>query len=309
MDYGQMRLLVLGGTRFVGRAVVQAALGLEWKVTTFNRGLSGADLPGAAVLRGDRTRHGDLATLAAAGPWDAVIDTSGYVPRETLAVCERLEPVSGRYVFMSTVSVYRQWPVEPLWEDSEVLYCPPTAGPEYGEDVENGPTKCRLGVPGSMADQRRGDPLPLILGGDLGVEEEGVITPVPCHVDKAGQGAVRLTGGDPAKAVGPDLIPPSGRSPAAMRPDERYHLCVGDRPAPAVLDRLGHIPDRSVSRWRGQQACTAGLVAGAGPVSGRVRLSQGRRAPGPWEITGYHTLQFPGLERSSPCSITGGTMP
>jgi len=44
----------------------------------------------------------------------------------------------------------------------------------------------RLGVPGSMAGKRRGDPLPLILGGDLGVEEEGVITPVPCHVDKTG---------------------------------------------------------------------------------------------------------------------------
>jgi nucleoside-diphosphate-sugar epimerase len=141
MDHGQMRLLVLGGTRFVGRAIVQAALGLEWKVTTFNRGLSGADLPGTAVLRGDRTRHADLATLAAAGPWDGVIDTSGYVPRETLAVCERLEPVASRYVFMSTVSVYRQWPVEPLCEDSEVLYCPPDAGPEYGEDVEDGPTK------------------------------------------------------------------------------------------------------------------------------------------------------------------------
>lgn len=113
----------------------------------------------------------------------------------------------------------------------------------------------RFGVPGSMAGKRRGDPLPLILGGDLGVEEEGVITPVPCHVDKAGQGAVRLPGSDPAKAVRPDLIPPSGRSPAAMRYDERHHLCVGERPAPAVLNRLGHIPDRPVSRGRGQQAC------------------------------------------------------
>ena len=117
----------------------------------------------------------------------------------------------------------------------------------------------RLGVPGSVADKGRGDPLSLIVGGDFGVEEEGVITPVPCHVDKAGQGAVRLAGSDPAKAVGPDLIPPSGRSPAAMCCDERHHLCVGDRPAPAILDRLGHIPDRLVSRGGGQQVCTVGL--------------------------------------------------
>lgn len=125
----------------------------------------------------------------------------------------------------------------------------------------------RLGVPGSMADKRRGDPLPLIPGGNLGVEEEGVITPVPCHVDKAGQGAVRLPGSDPAKAVGPDLIPPSGRSPAAMRCDERHHLRIGERPAPAILDRLGHIPDRPISRWRGQRACTAGLVLALRPAA------------------------------------------
>ena len=76
-----------------------------------------------------------------AGPWDAVVDTSGYVPGEVLAVCERLEPAVGRYVFLSTVSVYRGWPAEPLSEESEVLYCPPDAGPGYGEDAEDGPTR------------------------------------------------------------------------------------------------------------------------------------------------------------------------
>jgi nucleoside-diphosphate-sugar epimerase len=83
----------------------------------------------------------DLATLAAAGPWDAVVDTSGFVPREVLAACERLEPVARHYVFMSTVSVYRGWPAEPLTEASDVLNCPPNAGPEYGEDTEDGPTR------------------------------------------------------------------------------------------------------------------------------------------------------------------------
>jgi len=136
-----MRLLVLGGTRFVGWAVVTAAVERGWDVTTFNRGRSGADAAGLRALRGDRTRMEDLARLVDAGAWDAVVDTSGYVPRETLAVCECLEPAAGRYVFMSTVSVYRGWPVEPLSEGSEVLYCPPDAGPEYGEDVKDGPTR------------------------------------------------------------------------------------------------------------------------------------------------------------------------
>jgi 2'-hydroxyisoflavone reductase len=139
--HGRMRLLVLGGTRFVGWAIVSAAVQRGWDVTTFNRGVSGADAPGVRALRGDRTRMDDVARLADTGPWDAVVDTSGFVPRETLAVCERLEPVAARYVFMSTVSVYRGWPVEPLSEASEVLYCPPDAGPEFGEDVEDGPTR------------------------------------------------------------------------------------------------------------------------------------------------------------------------
>ncbi len=104
-----------------------------------------------------------------------------------------------------------------------------------------------------MADKRRGDPLPLMLTGDLGVEEEGVIASVPCHVDEADQAAVRLAGGDPAMAVGPDLIPPSGRSPAAMCCDECHHFCAGYWPTPAVLNRLGHMADRPVSRGRRQQ--------------------------------------------------------
>jgi hypothetical protein len=120
----------------------------------------------------------------------------------------------------------------------------------------------RPGVPGSMVDQRRGDPLSLVLCGDLGVEEEGVITPVPGHVDKADQGAVRLTGTDPAKAVRPDLIPPPGRSAAAVGCPEGHHLCVGDRPAPAILNRLGHTPDRAADRWRGQQISAAKSLSG-----------------------------------------------
>src|SRR5947208_1296318 len=108
-----MRLLILGGTRFVGHAVAIAALAEGWEVTTFNRGLSGTDVAGVRAIRGDRTLPSDLARLASAGPWDGVIDTSSYVPREVLVSSERLEPVVAQYVFMSTVSVYRGWPVEP----------------------------------------------------------------------------------------------------------------------------------------------------------------------------------------------------
>jgi nucleoside-diphosphate-sugar epimerase len=68
-----MRLPVLGGTRFVGRAVVVAGAGRGWEVTTFNRGVSGADVAGARALRGDRTQAGNVLRLLEAGPWDAVV--------------------------------------------------------------------------------------------------------------------------------------------------------------------------------------------------------------------------------------------
>lgn len=121
--------------------LVTAAIDAGWKVTTFNRGTSAPFLEAVQPLRGDRTHPEDIAALSAAGPWDAVLDTSGYVPRNTLDVARALAPVAGRYVFMSTVSVYRDWPLKPLSERSEVLYCPPDAGPDYGTDTEDGPTQ------------------------------------------------------------------------------------------------------------------------------------------------------------------------
>lgn len=98
-----MRLLVIGGTQFVGRAVVEAALARGVEVTTFNRGLSGSDVRGVTVVRGDRYNEESVAGLAGAGPWDAVVDTSGYVPRNVLAVATALRPAVQRFVFMSTV--------------------------------------------------------------------------------------------------------------------------------------------------------------------------------------------------------------
>lgn len=134
------RLLVLGGSWFLGRAVVEEALDRGWEVTTFRRGQTGHDVSGVTTIRGDRTNPDDLARLAAGGPWDAAVDTSSFVPRETLAVAKALEPVVGRYVLISTVSVYAGWPVEPLTEESRVLDCPSDAGPDFGFDGDPGPS-------------------------------------------------------------------------------------------------------------------------------------------------------------------------
>jgi NAD dependent epimerase/dehydratase family len=136
-----MRLMVLGGTAFVGWAVVEAATARRWEVTTFNHGQSGTDVAGVEVVRGDRYDTEAIVSLRRRGPWDAVIDCSGYVPSNVLDVAQALAPSVGRYVFMSTVSVYADWPIKPLNEASTVLECPPDAGPDYGTDTEDGPTR------------------------------------------------------------------------------------------------------------------------------------------------------------------------
>ena len=147
LDHMTSRLLVLGGTGFLGHAIVQAALAdreagvPRWDVTTFNRGISGVDSPGITPLRGDRYAPDSVDMLAESGPWDAVIDCSGYVPRNVLSVANALDPRTSRYVFISSVSAYAGWPTEPLTEQSEVLPAPPDAGPDFGTNTEDGPTQ------------------------------------------------------------------------------------------------------------------------------------------------------------------------
>jgi 2'-hydroxyisoflavone reductase len=132
-----VRIVVLGGSWFLGRALVTAALEAGHEVTVYNRGRSGPDPNGVSVVRGDRESSDDLARLAAHGPFDAVFDPSGQVPRTVLASARILSEAS-QYVFISSVSAYVGWPVEPLTEDSELLECPAHAGPDFGADDPRG---------------------------------------------------------------------------------------------------------------------------------------------------------------------------
>jgi len=102
-----MRLLVLGGTEFAGRAVVEAALGRGWEVTVLNRGRH--QLPdGVRALKGDRTAPDGLTALAE-GEWDVVVDTWSAAPRAVHEAARLLRGRAGRYVYVSSCSVYA-WP-------------------------------------------------------------------------------------------------------------------------------------------------------------------------------------------------------
>jgi 2'-hydroxyisoflavone reductase len=99
-----MRILVLGGTRFVGRAFVEEALAAGHEVALFNRGKTGPELfPDVERIRGDRER--DLSALGT-GSWDMVFDPSCYVPRVARLSAETLRDRTAQYTFVSSVSVY-----------------------------------------------------------------------------------------------------------------------------------------------------------------------------------------------------------
>ncbi len=104
-----MRLLVLGGTHHVGRAVVTEALARGDDVTTLTRGVSGPSAAGALALHADRTDPAALRSALGDATWDAVIDTWSWAPRVVLDSASLLSDRAGHYGYVSTRSVY-QWP-------------------------------------------------------------------------------------------------------------------------------------------------------------------------------------------------------
>lgn len=99
-----MKVLIIGGTQFVGRHLAEAALAAGHQVTLFNRGRTGPGLyPQAESLQGDR--DGNLEALKGR-TWDVVFDPSGYLPRIVQQSVQLLKDAVERYVFISSISVY-----------------------------------------------------------------------------------------------------------------------------------------------------------------------------------------------------------
>jgi 2'-hydroxyisoflavone reductase len=134
-----VKLLVLGGTKFLGRAIVEAALTRAHEVTIFTRGQTNPELfPEAEHLVGDR--DGDLAALEG-GRWDAVVDTCGFYPRVVRASVELLAGRTERYTFISSVSVYADLST-PADESSPVGTMEDEAIEEMGDEFQHyGPLK------------------------------------------------------------------------------------------------------------------------------------------------------------------------
>src|SRR5512132_2743549 len=108
------RILILGGTGFLGPATVEAAAARGHVLTLFNRGRTRPGLfPNIETLHGDRDPDKGEGLNALRGrKWDAVIDNSGYFPRMVSASAKLLAPHAGQYIFISSISAYADNSVE-----------------------------------------------------------------------------------------------------------------------------------------------------------------------------------------------------
>jgi 2'-hydroxyisoflavone reductase len=190
-----MRLLVLGGTRFLGRAIVDEALSRGYDVTTFSRGLSGHPRPGAEALRGDRTSADDLGQLTGR-EWDGVIDTSTLAPAHVLASAQLLAGQIRHYTYVSTISVYAQRPGEGVAEDSPLVECPADA---TGTAESLGYAELKAGAERAVAAAMPGRCLIVRPGLIVGPHED--VGRLPWWLARMTRGGEVLAPGDPGYTV------------------------------------------------------------------------------------------------------------
>ena len=194
-----MRLVVLGGTRFVGKAICQAAYRRGYDVVVFNRGKSGPPPRGALAVRGDRTTIADLRALARMvddrGGADIVIDPACYAPSHALMSARILKDVASSYAVISTITAHKDWPAQPV----------DAASPTYDTAITEGPNtnmalygRLKAGVERAVA-AIYGDMNTLVLrpGVVLGPFED--LGRLPDYLRRAAQGDF-VMGGDSARA-------------------------------------------------------------------------------------------------------------
>jgi 2'-hydroxyisoflavone reductase len=155
-----MRILILGGTQFLGRHFVEAALTGGHEVTLFNRGKTNPTLfPEVEKLTGDR--NGDLEALRK-GSWDAAVDTSGFVSTQVVRTATLLADCIGHYTFISSISVYRNFRRNGLYETAELAELPKGAIEEQGDSSTYGARKvlceqaAEAAMPGRLLNVRPG---------------------------------------------------------------------------------------------------------------------------------------------------------
>jgi 2'-hydroxyisoflavone reductase len=181
-----MKVLVLGGTVFLGRHVATEALRRGHDLTLFTRGRHGADLfPEATHLRGDR--GSDLSALEG-GEWDVVVDTSGRRAADVAASATLLADRAGHYVFVSSVNAHPGWPEQNVDESSPTWQ---TDDDEYGAQKAAAERAVEAAMPGRATAVRAG----LIVGPHDNTWR------LPWWVERVARGGDVLAPGDPDRTV------------------------------------------------------------------------------------------------------------
>lgn len=165
----KLKILILGGTGFLGPRIVRTAVANGHEVTLFNRGRTNPHLfPDLEKIQGDRNE--DLSPLAGR-KWDAVVDTSGYFPKQIDAATAALKDATDHYLFVSTLSVFGRMQgeldetspvVEMTDEQADGVTSMRQVGPLYGELKARCERACEAAMPGRVTNVRPG----LIVGPD-----------------------------------------------------------------------------------------------------------------------------------------------
>ncbi|AOH57443.1 NAD-dependent dehydratase (plasmid) [Peribacillus muralis] len=127
-----MKVLILGGTRFLGKALVKEALKRGHEVTLFNRGTNKEIFPEIEQLTGDR--DGDVSLLENR-KWDVVMDTCGLAPHQIKKIATVLGDNVEHYTYISSISLYKDWIPLNITEDYDLQSMPPN---DKLKDVEEG---------------------------------------------------------------------------------------------------------------------------------------------------------------------------
>jgi len=197
------RILILGGTGFLGPATIEIAQARGHQVTMFNRGKTRPDLfPGVEKLHGDRDpKKGEGLKALETGTWDAVIDNSGYYPRMVGASAALVAPRAKQYLYISSISAYKEPNPENGTEDAALATLADPTVEEMGKEFQNyGGLKAlceqaaRQAMPGRTAIIRPG----YIVGPD---DPTGRFTYWPVRFDKGGEIAVPGAPTDPVQII------------------------------------------------------------------------------------------------------------
>lgn len=197
------RILILGGTGFLGPATIEAALARGHEVTMFNRGKTRPDMfPTVKRLQGDRDpKKGDGLKALETGEWDAVIDNGAYYPRMTKASAELLAKRTKQYLLISSISAYKEPNPVNGKEDAPLATMPDPTVENMGKNFEwYGALKAlceqaaEAAMPGRTTLVRPG----YIVGPD---DPTGRFTYWPARFDQGGEVAVPGSSEDPIQII------------------------------------------------------------------------------------------------------------